>query len=267
MRDNGKANFKQTWNALLDKYPGDYDAAMTKWVELFPDQIPFTVPESERKTVAYFRYADESGQFVEQNQKLFENYKEGAAFLIPHKEGFSWDAYKTMTDMGLRQNKRVEDYLREVQTATDLQTYYDKKEEYEKSLETAGIDYTRSKLRKEFTEWKDLFFAGRPLVKEELSQGSQKAIARINAFNDLSNMVNDPEVQKISPVTVSTLKEMVKLYNQYKEDRKRYETIGGLSFLISNSKDKTVLRLRELAKVNENTQAAYNVLFGRLLGE
>jgi hypothetical protein len=60
---------------------------------------------------------------------------------------------------------------------------------------------------------------------------------------------------------------MVKLYNQYKEDRKRYETIGGLSFLISNSKDTTVLRLRELAKVNENTQAAYNVLFGRLLGE
>ena len=267
MRDNGKANFKQTWNALLDKYPGDYDAAMAKWVELFPDQIPFTIPESERKTVAYFRYADESGQFVNENKQLFKNYKEGAAFLIPHKEGFSWDAYKTMTDMGLRQNKRVEDYLREVQTATDLQTYYDKKEEYEKSLETAGIDYTRSKLRKEFTDWKDLFFAGRPLVKEELSQGSQKAISRINAFNDLSNMVNDPEVERVSPVTVPILREMVRLYTQYKEDRKRYETIGGLSFLITNSKDKTIIKLRELAKTNENTQAAYNVLFGRLLGE
>ena len=169
--------------------------------------------------------------------------------------------------MGLRQNKRVEDYLREVQTATDLQTYYDKKEEYEKSLETAGIDYTRSKLRKEFNEWKDLFFAGRPLVKEELSQGSQKAIQRLNAFNDLSNMVNDPEVERINPVTVPILREMVNLYNKYKEDRKRYESIGGLSFLISNSKDKTIIRIRELAKTNENTQAAYNVLFGRLLGE
>jgi len=267
MRDNGKANFKQTWNALLDKYPGDYDAAMTKWVELYPTQIPFTVPESERKTVAYFRYAEESGEFVKNNQKLFDNYKEGAAFLIPHKEGFSWDAYKTMTDMGLRQNKRVEDYLREVQTATDLQTYYDKKEEYEKSLETAGIDFTRSRLRKEFNEWKDLFFAGRPLVKEELSQGSQKAIQRLNALNDLTNMVNDPEVQRISPVTVSTLREMINTYNKYKADRERYELIGGLSFLVDSSKDRAIARIRELARTNENTQAAYNVLFGRLLGE
>jgi hypothetical protein len=267
MRDDGKANFKQTWNALLDKYPGDYDAAMTKWVELYPTQIPFTVPESERKTVAYFRYAEESGEFVKNNQKLFDNYKEGAAFLIPHKEGFSWDAYKTMTDMGLRQNKRVEDYLREVQTATDLQTYYDKKEEYEKSLETAGIDFTRSRLRKEFNEWKDLFFAGRPLVKEELSQGSQKAIQRLNAFNDLTNMVNDPEVQRISPVTVSTLREMINAYNKYKSDRERYELIGGLSFLVDSSKDRAIARIRELARTNENTQAAYNVLFGRLLGE
>ena len=80
-------------------------------------------------------------------------------------------------------------------------------------------------------------------------------------------MVNDPEVERISPVTVSTLREMVRLYTQYKEDRKRYETIGGLSFLVSNSKDKTIIKLRELAKTNENTQAAYNVLFGRLLGE
>ena len=267
MRDNGKANFKQTWNALLDKYPGDYDAAMAKWVELYPTQIPFTVPESERKTVAYFRYAEESGEFVEKNKELFENYRQGAAFLIPHKEGFSWDAYKTMTDMGLRQNKRVEDYLREVQTATDLQTYYDKKEEYEKSLESAGIDFTRSKLRREFNEWKDLFFAGRPLVKEELSQGSQKAIERLNAFNDLTNMVNDPKVKSISPVTVSTLREMINAYNKYKEDRDRYELIGGLSFLIDSSKDRAITRIRQLAATNENTQAAYNVLFGRLLGE
>jgi hypothetical protein len=172
-----------------------------------------------------------------------------------------------MTDMGLRQNKRVEDYLREVQTATDLQTYYDKKEEYEKSLETAGIDFTRSRLRKEFNEWKDLFFAGRPLVKEELSQGSQKAIQRLNAFNDLTNMVNDPEVQRISPVTVSTLREMINAYNKYKADRERYELIGGLSFLVDSSKDRAIARIRELARTNENTQAAYNVLFGRLLGE
>ncbi len=55
--DNGRANWKQAFNNLLDKYPGDYDAAMAKWVELFPDQVPYTVTESERKSIAPLRYA------------------------------------------------------------------------------------------------------------------------------------------------------------------------------------------------------------------
>ena len=80
-------------------------------------------------------------------------------------------------------------------------------------------------------------------------------------------MVNDPEVQRISPVTVSTLREMINTYNKYKADRERYELIGGLSFLVDSSKDRAIARIRELARTNENTQAAYNVLFGRLLGE
>jgi hypothetical protein len=127
IKDNGNANFKQAWNNLLDKYPGDYDAAMAKWVELFPNQIPFTVPESEKKTVAIIKYAEESGLWAEKNADLFKQYPQGAAFLMPHKSGFSWDAYKTMKDMGLKYNKRVDDFLKEVQTAADLQQYYSKK--------------------------------------------------------------------------------------------------------------------------------------------
>jgi hypothetical protein len=265
--DNGRANFKQVWNKLLDQYPGDYDAAMAKWVELFPDQIPFTVTESERKTVGYFRYAEESGKFVTENSDLFSKYRQGAAFLIPHTSGFSFDAYKTMKDMGLLQNKRVEDYLREVQTSADLQTYYQRKEQYETALESAGIDYTRSKLRKEFDDWKTKFFAGRPLVAEELSQGSQKAIERMNALNDLTNMLKDDSISNIRPDVQNSLRAMVDLYNEYKDKKDRYDNISGLTFLSKSLKERTIIQMRELALANENTQAAYDVLFGRLLGD
>ena len=265
--DNGRANFKQVWNKLLDQYPGDYDAAMAKWVELFPDQIPFTVTESERKTVGYFRYAEESGKFVTENSDLFSKYRQGAAFLIPHTSGFSFDAYKTMKDMGLLQNKRVEDYLREVQTSADLQTYYQRKEQYETALESAGIDYTRSKLRKEFDDWKTKFFAGRPLVAEELSQGSQKAIERMNALNDLTNMLKDDSISNIRPDVQNSLRAMVDLYNEYKDKKDRYDNISGLTFLSKSLKERTIIQMRELALANENTQAAYEVLFGRLLGD
>ena len=263
--DNGRANFKQLWNKLLDQYPGDYDAAMAKWVELYPDQIPFTIPESERTTVAYFRYAEESGAFVEQNQNLFKQFPQGAAFLIPHKAGFSWDAYKTMTDMGLRRNKRVTEYLREVQTAADLQTYYARRDDYEKSLEAVVTDFERSQIRREFTEWKTLFFAGRPLVQEELSQGSQKAIERINAINDLRNLLESKP--NVAPKTENALRQMLNIYDTYKQERKSLEMLSGSSFLSSQLKDDTIVKMRKLAEYNENTMSAYNVLFSSLLGD
>ena len=266
VRDNGRANFKQVWNKLLDQYPGDYNAAMAKWVELFPDQIPFTIPESERSTVAYFRYAEESGAFVESNADLFKKYPQGAAFLIPHKAGFSWDAYKTMTDMGLRRNKRVADYLREVQTAADLQTYYAKRADYEDKLTTVGTDFERSQLRQEFTDWKTLFFAGRPLVQEELSQGSQKAIERLKAIDDLRAMLYDKNVTA-APKTRSALKDMLDLYDKYKNNRKSLDQVSGAAELVKMMKDDTLRKMRELSEVNENTKSAYNVLFGSLLGD
>ena len=266
VRGNGEANFKQVWYGLLDK-TGNYDKAMAEWVKYFPDQMPFTVSESERSTVAYFRYAQESGDFVDKNQGLFKEFKQGATFLIPHKAGYSWDAYKTMTDMGLRKNKTVTDFLREVQTASDMQTYYEKKNQYEKNLESVGTDFERSALRKEFTDWAAIYKAGRPLVQEELSQGSQKAIERMNAYNDLTAMVKSPVAMKASPGTTEALRKMVDLYEKYKTSRKEIEQFGGSQFLSQMNKDETIIKMRELSQYNENTVSAYNVLFGRLLGD
>jgi hypothetical protein len=266
IKDNGKANFKQAWNGLLDQYPGDYDAAMAKWVELFPNQIPFTIPESEKKTVAIIRYAEESGTFVENNKDLFDRYPQGAAFLIPHKSGFSWDAYKTMKDMGLKYNKRVDDYLREVQTAADLQTYYSKKNDYETSLKTKVTDFERTMARNEFQTWAKSFKAGRPLLQEELSQGGKKAIERINAIDDLRNMLNDKTVTA-RPSVQKPLKEMLDAYDSYKMQRQALDTVSGTTNLVAFMKDSTIVKIRELAKANENTMSAYNTLFASLLGD
>ncbi len=264
VRDNGRANFKQLWNDLKDEYV-DYDDAMKRWVELYPNQIPFTVPESERSTVASFGYAEEAGMFVEQNESIFKEYPEAAVFLIPNKGGFSWDAYKTMTDMGLRKNQRVEDHLRKIQTSADLQSYYDRKDEYESGLESAATDYTRSKLRKEFSDWKELFFAGRPLVAEELNAGGQKEIERINALNDLELMLANNSVRARSPKTFDALKKMLDTYLAYKKEKENFDRFGGSDFLARSKKDSTIIKLKELSQFNENTLAAYDSLFGRLL--
>lgn len=267
MRDSGRANFKQVWNDLREEYGGDYEGAMKKWVELYPDQIPFTISESERKTVAKFDYAEESGNFVEQNQELFKKYKQGATFLIPNKSGFSWDAYKTMTDMGLRKNLSVDEHLKKVQTAADVQTYYERKNEYETSLERYRTDYERSRLRREFNQWKDLFFAGHPMVAEYLSKGSQIAIDRINALNDLEIMLKDDSVRAASPKTFDALKVMLNTYLTYKAQKDRYEATGVPRDLQRSLKERTIVTMRQLSLYNENTLQAYDSLFGGLLDD
>jgi hypothetical protein len=264
--DNGRANWKQAFNNLLDKYPGDYDAAMAKWVELFPNQVPYTVTESERKSIAPLKYAEQSGYFVDNNRELFKDFPNAAGFLIPHETGFSWDTYQLMRDMGMTYNKRVDDYLREVQTASDLQTYYKRKEAFETSLENSTVDFERTQLRKEFDAWKDVFFAARPLVREELgTTGSQKAANRLNTLDELDNMLS--QNIGIRKDVQDKLREMSKLFKEYKDEKANYDEFGGSQKLIKYLKDDTILKLRELAKYNENTQAVYDVLFGRLLGD
>jgi hypothetical protein len=266
IKDNGNANFKQAWNKLLDKYPGDYDTAMAKWVELFPNQIPFTVTESDRKTVAVVRYAEESGEFVEKNADLFSKYPQGAAFLIPHKSGFSWDAYTTMKNMGLKYNKRVDDFLKDVQTAADLQQYYSKRNEYEVQLEESITDVERSIARTEFQDWSKLFKAGRPLVQEQLAEGGKKAVERINAINDLRKMIDDPKITVRGPLQ-KQLKEMLDLYDLYKADKEIFSEIPGGTRVSSFLKEETIIKMRELSRANENTISAYNTLFASLLGD
>ena len=267
MRDSGKANFKQLWNDIRDEYGGDYEKAMKKWVELYPDQIPFTISESERTTVAKFGYAEEAGYFVEKNEKLFKDYKQGASFLIPHKSGFSWDAYKNMTDMGLRKSLRVDEHLLKVQTAADVQAYYDRRNAYDRLLERYTTDYERSRLRKEFNQWKDTFFAGHPLVAQYLSKGSQLAIDRQNALKDLELMLKDQSVRKISPKTFDGLKAMLDVYLNYKIQKDQYESSGLSRDSQKSLKENTIIRMRKLSQYNENTLAAYDSLFGELLDD
>lgn len=267
VRDAGLANWKQAFNQLRQQYNGDYNAAMKRWVELYPNQVPYTVTESERQTIATFGYAEESGKFVNENKGLFSAYPEAAAFLIPHKGGFSFDAYKTMGDMGLLKNKRVEDYLREVQTASDLQVYYERRNENEEALKTAGSDVARRFIRQQFNDWKSKYLAGRPLVQEELSGGAEKSIRQNNALNDLESLLTDSRFNGVRSDVQQGLRAMLDLYQNYQAQRDSMELVGSSDDLIAAIKQSTAQRMKELGKQNENTQAAYDTLFSRLLDQ
>jgi hypothetical protein len=267
IRDAGNANWKQTWNSLREQYDGDYNAAMQKWIELYPNQVPYTVTESQRKTVAIFGYAEESNKFVNENKALFQKYPEAAAFLIPHKGGFSFDAYRTMSQMGLITNKRVEDYLRDIQTAADLQVYYEKRDQYENTLKISTTPVAKTFVREQFNQWRGQFLAGRPLVAEELSTSAERAVQRTAALSDLEKLLNDSAVSGIRSDTQDVLREMLDSYLSYQKQKDIYSNIGRRTDLLEAIKISTREKVKRLATYNENTQAAYDSLFGRLLDD
>jgi hypothetical protein len=267
IKDSDRASWKQVWYGLLEKNNGNTDAAMQKWVELYPNQVPYTVSESERKTVGYFQSAEDSGKFVKENGELFKTYKDGAAFLIPHQGAFSWDAYRTMKAMGLRENKRVEDYLLEVQTASDAQTYYDRKNEFDNSITNIVDPETRKILRRQYNSWKDTYMAGRPMLEEYLGKGREKAIERVRALDDLSAMLDDSRFNNIRPETQEVLREMVDSYKGYVKQKEVFDLIGGDRDTIDLVRTSTLGKIKNLSNFNENTMAAYMSIFSRLLGE
>ncbi len=69
------------------------------------------------------------------------------------------------------------------------------------------------------------------------------------------------------PKTQGVLRKMMESYVSYKTQREVLELTGGNSDFIDSLKDSTITQIRELATFNENTQAAYDSLFARLLGD
>ena len=112
---------------------------------------------------------------------------------------------------------------------------------------------------------KKVFFAGNPLVADELSKGQQKALDRLKTLDELTTMLKTKP--NVAPKTERALMDMVNLYQSYKTEKANYDQFGGNKNYIDSVKADTLLKMQELANFNENTKAAYDSIFGTLLGD
>ena len=268
VRDNERTNFKQVFNNLLQQYNGDIDKTTQEWIKLYPNQMPFTVSESERNTVAVVRAVDGADTWIQENKPLLQKYKEGAPFLIPTKGDFNFDAYKIIFQAGLKKSKTLDDYLKEVGAAKDIQYYYSQKELYEADLAGTPSDEGKRLIRQQWTTWSDQYKNTRPILQEELGTGGAgRQIQRQRAYQDLVNMLSDKSVTA-QPKTRALLSKMVNEFETYKTAR---DSITGNGDTQQNYKDllrqSIKVKLLEIAGANPNAKSAYDVLFSRLIGD
>ena len=264
VRDNGQTTYKAAFNDLRTRY-GDIDKAAKEWIRLFPDQMPYTISESQATTVASVNAVGAATEWINQNGPLLNKYKEAGAFLIPNVGTFDFNAYKLLFKSGLKVNKTLTDFLSEVSSAKDKQIYFAKKEEYDQQMVYTTDTNTKRMLRDQWQVWADEFKGARPALQEELSGGSAKAVQRTRAVDDLRNMLKDKTVTA-EPALRKTLKEMLDTYDSYVSQRD-FSSFSGSG----NSQDyKDMLKLnaqntlQAIAEGNPNALAAYNSLFAPL---
>jgi hypothetical protein len=266
VRDNQRTSYKQVFNQLINKY-NSIDKATEEWIRFFPDQMPYTISESESTVTGLVRSIDNTVGWIQNNDALLKKYKEGAVFLMPQRGDFNFDAYKLLYNSGLKQNKTLQDFLRQISTAKDEQYYYAQKDALEAQLAVTYSDSAKRQLRDQFSMWKEQFLGSRPLLQEELGKGAEKAIARVRAYDDLRLMLNDPQV-KTQPQTLDVLRSMSNAFDEYQNAR---NSVYGNSEVAQNYREllKSNIKgtLQELAKQSPNAQAAYDILFARLIGE
>lgn len=265
-RNNGRVNMKQAFNNLIQRY-GNIDKATEEWIRLYPKEIPYMISESESRTIASVRAVDSAANWIEQNQEVLSNYPEGAAFLIPQKGDFDFNAYRILSKSGLRQSKTLSDFMLELQTSKDIQQYYQYKNQYDQELASTYSTEGKRVLREQWQIWSDQFFGARPLVRQQFVRQTERKLEKQRALEDLEKLVNDPDVAT-QPKTKAILKKMVDTYNQYERTKDTFigtgETQQSLRDMLKvQIKD----QLQEIAGTNQNAQSAYMVLFSSLIGE
>lgn len=264
VKNNGEVSYKSVFNNLRSKYP-DINTAAKEWIRLFPDQMPYTISESESTVVASVNAVTDAATWIEQNGDILKKYKEAGAFLIPNAGNFDFNAYKLLFKSGLKTNKTLTDFLAEVNSAKDKQIYYQKKDEFDQQMMYVTSTDLKRQIRDQWQAWSDQFKAARPALQEELSGGSAKAVQRTRALDDLRNMLQDSSV-KANPGLQKILREMLETYDNYvsQRDLSTFSGNGNTQDYKDMLRASTQTTLEALAGTNSNAQAAYNSLFAPL---
>jgi hypothetical protein len=266
VKNNERTNFKQVFSNLVTQYNGDFTKATEEWIRLFPEQMPYTVAESSKKTVAVIRYGEAAGNWVDNNKELLAKYPQAAGFLIPQIGAFNYDTYRTLNNEGLLSKKPIGDFLKEVQSATDRQFYFQQNNKYKETLASTSSASQKRQINDSWTAWSKSFMALRPALSEEFAQGSLPNFERQQAVKDLRNMFTqeaNPPKGKVAEI----LKEMLSVYDQYVQTSSQITDRSQSSMnRLDAIREGTKIQLQKLGESNPNTKSAYDVLFSKLIG-
>lgn len=265
VKDNGQQSFKTVFNDLINQ-TGDYNKAMEIWIAKYPNQMPFTVSESQSQVRGLIRSIEPVGKWLDKYGDVAKQYPEAAAFLMPQTGAMSFDVYRTLSNEGFIKRKDLESFYNDITTAADLKVYYANRDNYQTQLANTFDDYTKQQLKAGWESWKTPWLSARPEVQAELAQGGERQVARQKALADIRRMLLDKSV-KASPKARLAISQMVELYDQYKAQQASSNAFPGYAMFSDTAKTGVKQQMEAIAAANPNASAVYDRVFRPLIGD
>jgi hypothetical protein len=221
-RIRGIETLSQEYKAMIQSL--GYEKAVVVWGILHPDKLPFEVG----RTTAQAKGVDipptlGSTQWVFDHKDLFEGpYSRVAAYFIPSAPGeFDQTGWNAMTEIGIRQYKDISQFYMDVVTKNATTAYFKKKDAYDAARATARNDWERKALDNQWAQDKQDLYARYPILPSYFANSQARADDRRQMLGELTQMVEDPNVQGIPDL--SGVAKMLIVYNNYQTMMDQYK--------------------------------------------
>jgi hypothetical protein len=262
-----------TWDSefakILEKHAGDPEAfskALVKFSTLYPTKTVYAVSKTSSETEAGFQKTVEAANFVKERQDFILDHKQAASFFIPITGTSDLESYTYLKSQGFAQNKDLEEYLREASTAEARQKYNARKEYYDTKITETNSVQLRKEYREQWTAEQTFFKNSFPLLRAQLENGSGYKASKIEALDDLREVVysgQSPD-KKLGDVFGAMI-------YQYDNAQSQLAAITGRSDSESQRKQAIKDDLREYLKTaaagNPNAVSLYWNIFDPLIGD
>lgn len=262
-----------TWDSefakILEKHAGDPEAfskALVKFSTLYPTKTVYAVSKTSSETEAGFQKTVEAANFVKDRREFVRDHKQAASFFIPITGTNDLESYAYLKAQGFAQNKDLEEYLREASTAEARQRYNTRKEYYDAKITETNSVQLRKEYREQWTAEQTFFKNSFPLLRAQLENGSGYKASKIEALDDLREVVysgQSPD-KKLGDVFGAMI-------YQYDNAQSQLAAITGRSDSESQRKQAIKDDLREYLKTaaagNPNAVSLYWNIFDPLIGD
>lgn len=198
-RAMGIKNMSDEYKAMIQAF--GVDKALVVWQEMHPNLLPYSVGKTT--TGAADANADPTlpaTQWIFDHKHLFEGpYARVAAYFIPPAPGtFSQTGWNAMQEIGVRQNKSLEQYYIDIATKNAVSTWYAAKDKYEpliNQMKAAGQRTTD--IENEYSNVKAQIKAEYPILDQYFNSHSSRQGQRTQMVSELRTMVADPTVTDV----------------------------------------------------------------------